>query len=112
MKEISWNDFEMVELRTWTILEVCDFPEAKKPAYKIKVDFWTEIWIKKTSAQITHLYNKEELIWKQIIWVVNFPNKQIGNYMSEFLLTWFYDNNNHVILAVPDKKIDNWIKLL
>lgn len=111
MKQISWNDFESVELRVWTIIEVDDFPEARNPAYKIKVNFWKEIWIKKSSAQITNLYTKEELIWKQIIWVLNFPPKQIWNFMSEFLITGFYDKNKSVVLAVPDKKIENWSKL-
>ena len=111
MNEISWKDFELVELRSWTIIEVDYFPEARKPAYKITVDFWESIWIKKTSAQITDPYNKEDLISKQIIWVINFPKKQIGNFMSEFLLTWFVQKDNSVILAVPDKKLSNWIKL-
>lgn len=111
MKEISWKDFENIELRTWTIIEAEDFPEARNPAYKIKVDFWKEIWIKKSSAQITDLYSKKELIWKQIIWVVNFPPKQIWNFMSEFLITWFYNKNWAVVLAVPDNNIDNWNKL-
>ena len=111
MNEITWNDFEIIELRSGTIVEVQDFPEARKPAYKLSVDFWIKIWIKKTSAQITDLYSKEELIWKQITWVVNFPKKQIGKFMSEFLLTWFIQDDNSVVLAVPDKKIENWIKL-
>ena len=111
MKEITWNDFEIIELRSGTIIEVNDFPEAIKPAYKITVDFWPEIGIKKTSAQITDLYSKEELLWKQITWVVNFPNKQIGKFMSEFLLTGFIQEDNTVVLAVPDKKISNWISL-
>lgn len=111
MKEISWNDFDIIELKSWTILEVNDFPEARKPAYKITVDFWSEIWIKKTSAQITDLYSKEDLIWKQITWVVNFPNKQIGKFMSEFLLTGFIQEDSSVVLAIPDKTISNWISL-
>lgn len=111
MKEISWNDFEIIELRSWTIVSVDAFPEARNPAYKITVDFWKDIWIKKTSAQITDLYSKEDLIWKQIIWVVNFPNKQIGKFMSEFLLTGFIQDDNSVVLAVPERKINNGIKL-
>lgn len=111
MKEITWNEFEVVELRSWTIIEVSDFPEARKPAYKITVDFWGKIWIKKSSAQITDLYSKEELIWKQILWVVNFPVKQIWPVMSEFLVTWFIQEDNSVVLAIPDKKVNNWIKL-
>lgn len=108
---ITWDDFKKIEIRTWTIINAEDFPEAKNPAYKITVDFWKELWIKKSSAQITKLYSKKELIWKQIIWIVNFPTMQIWPMMSEFLITWFIQKDNSVILAVPDKKIDNGIKL-
>ncbi len=111
METISWEDFEKVEFRTWTIIKVKDFPEAKNPAYKIWVDFWKKIWIKKTSAQITSLYRKEKLIWKQIIWVINLRPKQIWPFISEFLLTWFY-TDSWVILSAVDKKVDNWLKLL
>lgn len=110
MNEITWQDFENIELRTWTILEVFDFPEAKKPAYKLTIDFWEKIWIKKSSAQITKLYSKKDLIWKQIIWVVNFPKKQIWNFFSECLVTWFI-TESWVVLAVPDKKVENGLKL-
>lgn len=101
----------MVELRSWTVISVEDFPEARNPAYKISVDFWEKIWIKKTSAQVTDLYSKEDLLGKQILWVVNFPKKQIGKFMSEFLLTWLIQDDNSVILAVPDKKVKNWVRL-
>ena len=111
MKEINWQEFEQVELRIGTILEVKDFPEARKPAYKLLIDFGEEIGIKKSSAQITHHYKKEELIGMQIIGVVNFPKKQIGPWMSECLVTGFYDKEGNVILAVPDKVIKNGIKL-
>lgn len=111
MKQISWDYFSVVELRTWTIIEVFDFPEAKKSAYKVIVDFWEEIWIRKSSAQITDLYTKEELLNKQIIWVLNFPPKQIGPFISDFLITWFIQDNWNVILAVPDKNCKNGLKL-
>lgn len=111
MKEITWQDFENIELRVWTIIEVNDFPEARNPAYKLIIDFWEEIWIKKSSAQITKLYKGEDLVWKQIIWVVNFPKKQIWNFFSEVLITWFVWKNKEVILAIPDKKVANWTKL-
>ncbi len=111
MEIISWADFEKVELRTGTIIEVEDFPEARKPAYKLKVDFGKEFGIKKSSAQITDLYEKEELIGKQVICVVNFQKKQIGPFMSECLVTGFYDKDGNVVLAVPDKKTDNGLKL-
>lgn len=111
MEEISWQEFEKVELRVGTIIEVEEFPEARKPAYKLKVDFGEELGIRKSSAQITHLYTKEDLVGKQIIGVVNFPKKQIGPTISECLITGFYDENNHVVLAVPDQSIKNGAKL-
>ena len=111
MKTITWNDFELVELRTGTIIEVEDFPEARTPAYKIKADFGASIGIKQSSAQITQLYTKEELLGKQIMGVVNFPPKQIGPFFSEFLITGFVQSDKSVVLAVPDKKVDNGLKL-
>lgn len=110
IENITWNDFEKVELRAGTIISVEDFPEAKKPAYKITADFG-EFGIKKSSAQITVHYSKKDLIGKQIIGVINFPNKQIGPFQSEFLTTGFYKNDSTVILAVPDKSIHNGAKL-
>src|SRR3954454_18930088 len=92
MQLISWNDFEKVELRAGTILEVADFPEARKPAYKLKVDFGP-LGIKQSSAQITKHYTKEELPGRQILGVVNFPKKQIATFMSEFLVTGLADEN-------------------
>lgn len=111
MKEISWTEFEQVELRTGTIIEVQDFPEAHKPAYKLTIDFGEEIGIKKSSAQITGLYSKEDLKEKQVIAVVNFPPKQIGPFMSECLVTGFPDAEGNVILAIPDRKVENGKKL-
>ena len=111
MNEISWQEFEQVELRVGTIVEVEDFPEAIKPAYKLKVDFGDEIGIRKSSAQITHHYTKEELKGKQIIGIVNFAPKQIGPFMSECLMTGFYDLEGEVVLAIPDKDIPNGLKL-
>ncbi len=108
---ISWNDFEMVELRTGTIISVEDYPEARRPAYKIAVDFGEKIGIKKTSAQVTDLYTKEDLLDKQITAVVNFPKKQIGKFMSEFLLTGFIQEDKSVVLCVPDKKCANGLRL-
>ncbi len=111
MKEITWQEFEQVELRVGTILEVEDFLEARKPAYKLKIDFGKEIGIRKSSAQITHHYTKEALIGKQVVGVVNFPKKQIGSFMSECLVTGFYDEEGNVILAIPDIKVTNGAKL-
>lgn len=111
MQEITWNEFEKVELRVGTIIEVTNFPEAKISAYKITVDFGKEIGIKKSSARITDLYTKEELLNKKIIGVVNFPPKQIGPFVSEFLCSGFYREDGSVVLAVPDKDITNGSKL-
>lgn len=111
MKPIFWSDFERVELRAGTILSVEDFPEARKPAYKIKADFGPEIGIKQSSAQITVLYTKDELVGRQIIGVVNFPPKQIGLYLSEFLVTGLYQDDGTVVLAVPDQQVPNGSKL-
>lgn len=111
MKEISWDEFEAVELRVGTIIEAEDFPEARKPAYKIKADFGGEIGIRKSSAQVTALYTKEELIGRQIIGVVNFPAKQIGPVRSDFLLTGFYRDKDTVVLAVPEREVPNGAKL-
>jgi len=111
MKEINFQNFIDIELRSGTIIDVKDFPEARNPSYKLWVDFWTEFWIKKTSAQVTS-YTKKELIWKQIIWVLNFPPKQVWKFMSEFLLTAFVDEKGTAILAVPDKKINDGEKLV
>lgn len=111
MKEISWKEFEQVELRVGTIVDVHDFPEAIKPAYKLTVNFGNEIGTRKSSAQITHHYTKEELVGKQVLGVVNFPDKQIGPFMSQCLVTGFYDEEGNVILAVPDKEVSNGAKL-
>lgn len=111
MDEISWADFTKVELRVGTILEVFDFPEARKPAYKIKVDFG-EFGIKWSSAQITKKYTKEELKGRQIMGVINFPKKQIANFMSEFLVTGFADENGDIVLASADMPVPNGSRLI
>lgn len=111
MEEISWPDFEKVELRIGTILEVFDFPEARKPAYKVKVDFG-EFGIKMSSAQITKHYIKEDLVGKQIVGVINFSKKQIGKFRSEFLVTGFADENGDIVLTAIDKKVPNGSKLI
>ncbi len=111
MNTIDWDHFQQVELRIGTVLEVHDFPEARKPAYKLVVDFGENIGIKKSSAQITDLYKKEELIGKQIVGVVNFPPKQIGPMRSECLITGFTQDDGSVVLAIPDKQVANGLKL-
>lgn len=111
METISWEDFERVEMRCGTIVEVEDFPEARKPAFRIKADFGPEFGIRKSSAQITALYVKEELLGKQIIGVINFPPRQIGPMRSEFLVAGFYREDGSVVLAVPDKDAPDGAKL-
>jgi len=111
MQEITWNEFEKVEIRIGTILEVFDFPEARKPAYKLKVDFG-DFGIKMSSAQITKHYHKEELVGRQIAGVINFPKKQIGKFMREFLVTGFADENGDIVLTSLDRKVPNGSKLI
>ena len=107
MKNITWDEFKKIEIRVGTIIEVNDFPEAIKPAYQIKVDLGSKIGIKQSSAQITDLYTKEELIGKQVLVVTNFAPKQIGPFMSECLITGFHREDNKVVLAVPEQSINN-----
>jgi tRNA-binding protein len=111
MQEISWQDFERVELRVGTILSVDDFPEARKPAYKLEIDFG-DLGIRKSSAQITIHYSKEDLVGKQVLAVVNFPKKQVANFFSECLTTGIYDESNSVVLVSPDRKVPNGARLL
>ncbi|MEJ2518800.1 MAG: tRNA-binding protein [Desulfuromonadales bacterium] len=111
MQNISWQDFAAVELRVGTVLAVEDFPHARKPAYIVTADFGTEIGVLRASAQITVHYNREELVGRQIIGVVNFPPKQIGPMRSEFLLTGFYRDDNSVVIAIPERPVPNGAKL-
>lgn len=111
METITWSDFEKVELRVGTILEATDFPEARRPAFKVKVDFGA-FGIKWSSAQITKHYSKEELPGRQIVGVVNFPKKQIANFMSEFLVTGFADENGDIVLTAVEKAVPNGSKLI
>lgn len=111
MQEITWEDFEKVELRAGTIIEALEFPNARKPAYKIKVDFgiYGNRW---SSAQITKNYALDELPGKQIIAVLNFPPKQIANFVSEFLVTGFTDSDGNIVLASVDKQVPNGALLI
>tara|TARA_R110002012_G_scaffold4274_5_gene19671 strand:- start:7399 stop:7737 length:339 start_codon:yes stop_codon:yes gene_type:complete len=108
---LTWADFEKVEMRVGTIREVNDFPEARNPSYQLLVDFGGEIGQRKTSAQITSLYSKEELVGKQVVAVVNFPKKQIANFMSECLVLGAVDGKN-VTLLRPDREVQNGLRIL
>ncbi|HSP10882.1 MAG TPA: tRNA-binding protein [Salegentibacter sp.] len=109
--EISWKDFEKVDIRVGTIIEVLDFPEARIPAYKMQIDFGPELGIKKTSAQITKRYTKSELLNRQIVAVVNFPKKQIANLMSECLVLGAVGNENDIVLLNPGFKVENGLRI-
>ncbi len=107
---ISWNDFEKIDMRVGTVIEVADFPRAKKPAYQLTIDFG-DFGIKKSSAQVTVLYNKEDIIGKQVIAVVNFPVKQIAHFFSECLVLGVYNQNNEVVLLQPSLQVQNGGKI-
>ncbi|MBD1259213.1 tRNA-binding protein [Maribacter polysiphoniae] len=107
---ISWSDFAKVDMRVGTIIEVRDFPEAHKPAYQLKLDFGEGIGVKKSSAQLTELYTKEELLGKQVIAVINFPDKQIANFMSECLILGAVAGKE-VVLLKPDSSVPNGLKI-
>ncbi len=111
MEDISWTDFEKLELRAGTVVEVKEFPEARKPALILTIDFGKEIGIKKSSAQIKDLYAPGDLLGKQVICVLNFPPKQIGPFISECLVTGLYRDDGHVVLAVPDTEVQNGARL-
>jgi len=111
MTHIEWSDFQKVDLRAGTVIEVNDFPEARKPAFLLKVDFGSDIGVKKASAQITDLYTKESLLGKRVVGVVNFPPKQIGPIMSECLVTGFHREDGAVVLTVPDGDVPDGARL-
>jgi len=112
MQTITWNDFIKIELRVGRVVSAALFPEVRKPAYILHVDFGEEIGIKKSSAQITQLYQPEELVGKLVVAVVNLPRKQVGPLMSECLVTGFHNERNEVALCVPDKAVPLGTKLL
>jgi tRNA-binding protein len=109
--ELTWNEFERTDMRVGTVIAVNDFPEARKPAYQLTIDFGVEIGIRKSSAQITKRYKKEELLNRQIVGVVNFPKKQIGKFMSECLVLGAVGEEGDVILLAPDFKIENGLRI-
>lgn len=111
MELIDWADFEKVQLRAGTIIGVEDFPEARKPAWKLVIDFGEEIGERKSSARIVALYSKEELLGKQILAVVNFPPKQIGPMRSECLVTGLYRDDGAVVLVTPTEPVQNGARL-
>ena len=110
MEKISWDDFERIEMRVGTIIEVEDFPEARKPAYKLKIDLG-DFGIKNSSAQITNLFEKEDFIGKQVICVTNFEPKKIANFLSEVLVLGPVENDLCVSLLKPDRKVKNGLKI-
>ncbi len=108
---LSWADFEKVELRVGTVMDVEDFPEGRRPAWILHIDFGEEVGLRKSSAQITDLYTRETLIGRQVVAVVNFPPKQIGPLMSECLVTGFANNDGAIVLAAPEQAVPNGARL-
>jgi tRNA-binding protein len=111
-EQISYADFERVDIRVGTVLEASDFPEARKPAIKLKIDFGPEIGVKRSSAQITVHYKPQDLVGRQVLGVVNFPPRQIGPFMSEVLTLGFADDKGAIVLAASDKPVPNGEKLM
>ena len=111
MNQISWADFEKVDIRTGTIIKAENFSGARKPAYKLSIDFGEELGIKQSSAQITKHYTPDDLVGRQIIAVVNFPPKQIATFISECLVLGVYDENKEVVLLQPQQQLSNGLKI-
>lgn len=110
--EISYGDFEKVDIRVGTVIEVAPFPEARKPAWKLKIDFGAEIGVKKSSAQITVHYGEQDLVGRQVLAVVNFPPRQIGPFRSEVLTLGFEDEAGAIVLAAVERPVPNGRKLM
>jgi tRNA-binding protein len=111
METITWNDFEKVEMRVGTIIAVHPFPNARNPAYQLQIDFGQAIGIKRSSAQITGLYNEQELMGKQVIAVINFPVKQIANFFSECLVIGAVGDDKQVTLLQPERRVKNGLRI-
>jgi tRNA-binding protein len=110
--EIGWSDFERVDLRVGTVTAVEEFPEARRPAFKLWIDFGPDVGIRKSSAQITVHYTLEELVGRQVVAVINFPRKQVGPFMSEVLVTGFADAEGAIVLAQPERRVPNGARLV
>ena len=108
---LTWTDFEKIDMRIGTIISVADFPEARKPAYQLSIDFGSEMGIKKSSAQINKRYQKEDLIGKQVVAVVNFPKKQIGKFNSECLVLGSIGDENDIVLLTSDQEVLNGLRI-
>lgn len=111
MNTLTWDEFEQVDLRAGTVIAAIPFPEARKPAYKLEIDFGKQIGVLKSSAQITGHYSPDVLVGKQVVAVVNFPPKQIGPFMSECLVTGFYQEDGRVVLVQPERPVPDGAKL-
>lgn len=107
METINWQDFEKIQIRIGTIMDAKDFPQARNPAYQLEIDFGPELGIRKSSAQITRLYTREELVGKQVAAVVNFPVKQIASFFSECLVLGVVGDNKEIVLLQPDRAVEN-----
>ena len=110
MPTIEWEDFEKIDIRVGTIMEVSDFPKAKKPAWQLSIDFG-DLGLKKSSAQITDLYGKQDLVGRQVVAIVNFPPRQIANFFSECLVLGVYTDKKEVVLLAPERKVENGWKI-
>jgi tRNA-binding protein len=111
MNEISWQDFEKIDIRVGTIIRAEPFEKAKKPAFQLTIDFGLQLGIKKSSAQITKHYSPKDLEGRQVLAVVNFPPKQIANFISECLILGIYDEQNDVVLLSPERTVSNGLKV-